>query len=102
MKITLTTYEIADILLEDEYAHWTSNGALALAEWLEEFEEETGMETELDTASIRGEWDEYSSALEAVAGHISIENILEVEALEYLRDNTLVIEFDGGVIIQAF
>ena len=48
MKKTLTTYDIADALCQDENANWSRAGAFALAEWLEEMEESTGEETELD------------------------------------------------------
>ena len=47
MKMILSTHQVADALLADEYANWTRSGSLALAEWLEEWEEDTGEEMEL-------------------------------------------------------
>ena len=40
MKTTLTTSQAADILLNDKNAGWSYRGARALAEYLEEMEEE--------------------------------------------------------------
>ncbi len=112
MKITLTTNEIADILIKDEFADWSYNGALALAGWLEDVEDEP--ETEIDPVALRCDFDEYPSALEAALNYTSIgeivnrrdgvDNLAETEnsALEYLREETLVIEFDGGVIVRNF
>lgn len=61
MKKTLTTYDIADALYADENANWSRAGAFALAEWLEEMEESTGAETELDVVAIRCDFAEHDS-----------------------------------------
>jgi hypothetical protein len=106
MKTLLNTYDVANALAKDEYANWSQNGALALAEYLEEYEESTGEELELDPVAIRCEFSEYESVNEAAARYtgefagLSYTN--EAGALEYLRDHTSVITFDGGVIIQDF
>ena len=102
----LSTHEAADLLLEDNNAAWTHNGALALVEYLEEFEEEQGTPIEFDRVAIRCDYSEHSSAAEAAAMYDFTpeagddEETTEAEALKYLRNNTQVIEFDGGVIIQ--
>ena len=48
MKKILNTYDIANELLADENADWSRAGAFALAEYLEDLEEDTGEEMELD------------------------------------------------------
>jgi hypothetical protein len=73
MKRTLTTYDIARELLQDDYAAWTRSGAFALAEWLEEMEESTGEEMQLDIVAIRCDCSECSS--------------LEDWAVEYFSDS---------------
>ena len=108
MKKTLTTNEVADLLRADEYANWSYAGAYALAEYLEELEESTGEEMEFDRVAIRCDFSEYPSAAEAAADYSfdppedADEDEAEKAALEYLHDNTQVIEFDGGIIIQQF
>ena len=104
---TLTTTEAADLLLRDENAAWSYNGARALVEYLEDYE---GNSTpiEFDRVAIRCEFSEYSSATEAAANYDfepepgDDEETTEAAALKYLEDNTQVIQFDGGVIIQAW
>ena len=105
MKHTLCTNEIASNLLSDEYAGWSRNGAEALAEWLEQLEEDTGTEMEFDRVAIRCDFSEYPSAMSAASEYAEasdIPNHCEEEALEWLNDHTLTIPFDVGVIIQCF
>ena len=120
MKETLNTYEIANRLFNDEYAGWSYNGAKALAEHLEQLEQDCGEEMEFDQLAIRCDFSEYPSALVAAreygfdgsadlydaddqerdAEEVSEET--EEMALDWLQDRTSVIEFDGGVIIAQF
>ena len=109
MKKTLSTWEIADALSRDEYAGWSYEGAKALAEYLEQLEEDIGEEMELDVVAIRCDYSEYASATEAAEnyqdndhGDDMDDDEKEAAALKYLQDNTTVIEFDGGIIIQDF
>lgn len=104
MKNTLSTNQIADLLIKDEFADWTYSGALALAEWLEAYEEDTGTEMEFDRVALRCDFTEYKTASEAAQEHLSVEEIdnLEGSALEYLYENASVIEFEGGLIVSSF
>lgn len=116
MHETLTTSQIADALLADDNAAWTYAGARALAEYLEEYEDQTGEPLEFDRVAIRCEYSEYGSALEAAEeyGYIDEaeeEDEIEEEATEWLQEVTTVIPFattylhraaDTGVIIQDF
>ena len=109
MKMTLSVNTIADFLRADDNAGWSYEGARALAEHLDQMDEETGEETEFDRVAIRCEFSEYGSALEAARNYGSFseddyeyEDELEQAAVEFLQDQTTLIEFDGGVIIRDF
>lgn len=108
MQQTLTTNEAADLLFADKSAGWSYAGARALAEYLEQYEEETGEEMEFDRVAIRCDFSEYETALAAASEYDfepdeeQGEEEWEAAALEWLRDRTQVIEFDGGIIIQRF
>jgi len=116
MKITLNTYQIADELKRDTCARWSYNGSLALAEYLEEYEDSTGEEMELDLCSIRCDFSEHSSLLEWAHDYFSnaIEELgfdeteendddeVDSKIREYIQDHGTLIEFDGGVIVSSF
>lgn len=120
MKTTLTTTDAANELIADTHANWSRAGALALAEYLEEYEDSTGEEMEFDRVAIRCDFSEYDSALEAAEDYgwsreASIlddddnirpdEDVMDENndlAIKWLENRTSVIEFDGGVIIQNF
>jgi len=116
MKMTLSTYQIADALKNDTCAGWSYNGSLALAEHLEEYEESTGEEIELDVCAIRcdfSEWDslqdwahDYFSNAWQEMGFDESEEVNDDEfddkIREYIQDHGQLIEFDGGVIVSSF
>jgi hypothetical protein len=109
MKKTLSTNEIANALRDDKNADWSWDGAKALAEYLEQLEEETGEEMELDVIAIRCDFSEYES-LEAWAAEYSPADYVNFftyddpeEAIRsYIQDRGTLIEFDGGVIVSSF
>jgi hypothetical protein len=116
MKKTLTTYEIAHELLQDDNAKWSRAGAFALAEHLEQYEEETGEEMEFDHVAIRCDFSEHSSLVDWATdyfpqwrGDLNIDEDLEEgdeeidEAIRsYIQDNGQLVEFDGGIIVSSF
>ena len=108
MKITLSTYQIAGALMQDENAKWSRAAAFTLAEYLQEVEEAAGEEQELDVVEIRCHFSEYSSATEAAEAYgwsadpDEFDNANESAALAWLQDRTSAIEFDGGIIIEQF
>jgi hypothetical protein len=104
----MTTSQIADALRADDNAAWSYAGARALAEYLEQYEEDTGEDMEFDRVAIRCDFSEYATATEA-AGNYGFEpdedadeDEAETAALKFLNDRTMVIEFSGGIIIQDF
>ena len=118
MKTTLSTYQIADALIQDKNANWSRSGSLALAEYLEELEVDCGTEEELDVVAIRCEFSEHTDLLDWAYGYWGTgewkdelgfdvdEEIDEDEAKEaianYIQDNGQLIEFDGGIIVSSF
>ena len=124
MKKTLNTYDIANALCADEYAKWSRAGAFALAEWLEDMEESTGVEMELDVVAIRCDFSEYDSvqdwaddyfadakqASDAIGFDLDMDGETpeqegeEMDDMirEYIQDNGILIEFDEGVIVSYF
>ena len=89
---------------------FSSNGLTALFNFLEEVYGEDGeYEYALDVVSLCCEFTEYDNALDAALNYNRLLNVgsltedeKEKNALEFLRDHTLVITFDGGIIIQDF
>ena len=113
MYQTLSTSAAVDILKADQYAAWSRAGARALVEYLEALEEETGERIEIDPVAIRCDYSEYPSAREAAEDHgwdgttdDDDEDAAEETALEWLRDRTVALVFDGrdasGVIVGSF
>jgi hypothetical protein len=124
MKNTLNTYDIANALIADSYAAWSRAGAYALAEHLEEYEESTGEEIELDVIAIRCDFSEYTSLQDWASEYFSNESEaidslgleldmdgetvtndeqeIEEAIREYIQDHGSLIEFDGGVIVSSF
>lgn len=112
MKQTLSTWQVADaihgIYNGDNFSR---SGSYALAEYLEEYEESTGEELELDPISIAcdfTEWDTLEDCIREMVtedeyGLFKDEDGFCDELIrDYLQDNTTLIEFDGGIIIASF
>ena len=122
MKMTLTTYDIANALREDENARWSRAGSFALAEYLEQLEEciWPPEELELDVVAIRCEYSEFSSLHDWIIEYygkslndaikdagIDLEGDETEEEREklirdYIRDHGQLIEFTGGIIVSSF
>lgn len=120
MKTTLNTYEIVNALLKDENANWSYNGAKALAEYLEQYEEDCEVQLELDVVALRCEFTEYTSREEWLTSYYgkTLEEAFEdagidlegdedeEECAELIRSHILdhgqLIEFDGGIIVSDF
>ena len=110
MKRTINFGDFCDAFFnmgrKDQFSY---NGKKALFEYFENLEQDTGDEMELDVIALCCEFTEYDNALDAgliYNGLLNVESLTEDEkeknALEFLRDNTLAITFDGGIIIQDF
>ena len=117
MHITVTSAMFADAFRNMGRENQFSREALdALFEYIENYEEDTGIRVELDVVGLCCEFTEYENAITAAADYgftseleaedyedaESYEDAKEEEALEWLQDRTEVISFDGGLIIQNF
>ncbi len=108
MKITLGTLDIAQYLIDDAYKAWTRSGALAMAEWLEEMEEDCGMEMDFDAVAIRCGYTEYKSVLDAASEYgwepdsAEYAEQHEAAARQYLEERTEIRLFSGGVLVLNF
>ncbi|MFA5053839.1 MAG: hypothetical protein WC565_07260 [Parcubacteria group bacterium] len=130
MKQTVQEHDFLDAFRQYGRAdQFTRAGLIALFDYLEEYEKDAGEELELDVIALCCDWSEYPTALEAMRDHVGGEaatdeelnatedstedeapflqhlvgdDLKERAALEWLNDQTTVIEFDGGVIVGAF
>ena len=102
MKQTVTSYQFVDSFrAAGRETQFTRPALFALFDYLESYEEDCGVELELDPIAICCEWAEHDSAILA-AKEYGQNFETEAEALEWLREQTQVVEFEGGVVIQLF
>jgi hypothetical protein len=105
MKQTINEYQFIEAFKHAGRESQFSRGALfSLFAYLEEYEESTGTELELDPVGICCEFAEYPSALEAAKAYGYQDGIdsKDETPLEWLQNQTQVIEFEGGIVIQQF
>jgi hypothetical protein len=109
MKQTVTEYQFVDSFRHaGRESQFTVPARRALFEYLEEYEDSCGVELELDPVGICCEWSEHSSAREAAEEYgfepddDDDDDAREKSALEWLREQTQVVEFDGGIVVQSF
>jgi len=102
MKTTVTSHQFVESFKHAGRESQFSRAALfALFEYLEEYENSTGEEIELDPIAICCEWAEFSSAREA-ASEYGFEVKDDDEAEMWLGRKTTVVQFDGGLVVQQF
>lgn len=110
MKTTVSQSDFHDAFRAcDRLENFSYQGRNALFDYLEEYENDTGEEIELDVIGLCCDYSEYPSALEAAKDMSSFEpdpeqdeEEQEEEALAYLQDHTIVIVHDEGVIVESF
>ena len=103
MKTTLTQHGAAAMLMKFEAFGTCSdayNLCYTMAQYLEQYEEDTGEELDLDPVAIRCEY--RAITLDEAREQYSIDE--DVDTLEYLLDHTMVVEtdIDNTYIIQEF
>lgn len=98
MKTTVNFSEFCDAFSRmGREKQFSYNGKKALFEYLEEIEESTGEEIELDVIALCCEYTEYESLADFQKEYDGYDSIEEIE------NATQVIKMDGdGFIIQAF
>jgi len=95
-NVNFSRFENSFKMSDERKEQFTRNGLRALFDYLEQYEDATGEEIELDVVALCCEYTEYSS-MEDIK-----KDYPEIKDLDDLRDQTTVIEFDGGIIIQPF
>lgn len=98
MKQTINFSQFCDAFHGSQYQeNFTYDGKRALFDYLEQYEQDTGEEIELDICAICCDYSE--DPLSEVLENYSLED------LDELRDRTMVVDFDeasGLVIYQVF
>ena len=97
MKDTITEYTFVQDMTGEGYG-FSIEGARALFEYLEDLELACEADMEYDPIGLRCEFTEYSD-LEEIKDNYIYDAITDLESL---HNHTLVVEFDGGIIIQDF
>jgi len=100
MKQTVTETMFIDAFQAIRPQNFSIEGLRALFAHLEELET-MGEEMELDVIALCCDYSEYPTALEAAAD-MCWQFDSEEEALDRLQEETTVIDFDGGIIIENF
>ena len=97
MKDTVTEYQFIDTMAQKQHG-FSYEGAKALFEYFEQYEQDIGEEMEFDPIAIRCDFDEYEN-LEDVK-----KSYQDIETLEDLQNHTTVIEIPNSdrLIIQAY
>lgn len=110
---------ITTIVTADDFVQWLKksdsyknsfsvNGAYALFEYLDDLSEELQENFEFDPIAWCVEYSEYSDfdAFQHDTGYVSngvsYRGYDNINSLDELKDNTVIIEFDGGIIVQDF
>ena len=101
MKTTITLNDFVNCdALTNNFSY---DGLVAMFDYLEDFENDTGTTIEFDPIALRCEFSEYATIAEAYGNYEDDgEDLTEVEMIEWLQDRTLVIEFKTGIILQDF
>ena len=110
MKKTINVYDFERAFVDaGREKSFSYEGLHALFDYLEEMEDGGENELELDPVAIDCDFCEYESGVDCVSDlgsdleyESEDEEDREEEALDYLRKNTSVLIFNGGIIIQNF
>ena len=109
MKQTVNFTDFVDAFrTHNRMDQFSYDGLKALFEHLEQYEEDTGEEMELDVIALCCDFSEHATATEAATEHgweadaEADEDDNEEAALEWLQDQTTVIPHKKGVIVQSF
>ena len=112
MKETVTESRFLEAFKQVRPNQFSRAALVALFDYLDNLEQELGEEQELDVIAICCDWTEYVDPVEAAEAYgwdapevpegEERDDTSDRKALEYLQDNTHVVEFDGGVLVLNF
>jgi len=111
MKVTVDQTEFVRRFLAIRPSKFSDEALVALFDFLDKEEEDLGEEQELDVIAICSEWTEYGSVIVAAEAYGwedptpeggERDSTAERAALEFLQDQTAVIELSSGVLVRDF
>jgi len=111
MKITLNQSEFVSRFLAIRPGNFSTEALRALFDFLDREEQDLGEEQEFDAIAICCEWTEYGSVIVAAEAYgwedptpegEERDSTAERAALEFLQDETAVIELSSGVLVRDF
>jgi hypothetical protein len=99
MKTTVTEYDFMEMFKRVRPDNFSYQGLQVLFDYLENFEEDTGEELELDVIALCCDFTEYANLGEFQRDYSS-----DYETIEYIEEETTVIRLNNGegFIIQVF
>ncbi len=99
MKQTVSFFQFCDSFSDTYKNNFSYEGKRALFDYLEQYEDETGEEIELDPVALCCEYSEYESLKDFQEQHST-----EYESIEDIENNTQVIPIEGSerFIVQDF
>ena len=104
MKQTINEYQFKDAFQKCRPDNFSYEGLTALYDYLEQYEEDTGQEMELDVIAICCEFTEYEDLKEFQGIYYDDIKGDKYKTLEEIEEETIVIPIEGteGFIIQDF
>lgn len=117
MTHTLSTNEAVKELHDDGYSSFSYQGAVALVEYLEELEEETGTPIQFCRVGLHCEFSEYESLTEWGEDYFGGRDMMmkgigsddtedsddiDQKLSDYIQYHGQLIEFKGGIIVNGF
>ena len=112
MKETVTQSRFLEAFKQVRPNQFSRNALVALFDYLDQLEQDLGEETEFDVIALCCEWTEHKGPIEAAEAYgweapeipegEERDDTSDRKALEFLQDNTHVIDFEGGVLVLNF
>ena len=112
MKETVTESRFIQAFATLRPNQFSRPALVALFDYLDQLEQDLGEETEFDPIGLCCEWTEYKDAFEAAEAYgweapeipegEERDDTSDRKALEFLTDQTHVVEFEGGVLVLNF
>lgn len=112
MKETVTESRFLQAFKTLRPNNFSRPALVALFDYLDQLEQDLGEEQELDVIAICCDWTEYADPIEAAEAYgweapeipegEERDDTSDRKALEFLQDNTHVVEFEGGVLVLNF
>ena len=116
MIIELTSFQAHDIIMKDINSNWSYHASKALVEYLECKEADDGEQIVLDMNEINGQYTEYSSLMQWAEEYYRNNNLAsefeweedtddddkDEDIRNDIMEKTILIEFDDGIIVEAF